>query len=82
MFVDDPDTNAPAPDAIGSADLKVRITDGEHLVEIFNSVNGELVGSGGTEYRVRASADFVVENGVLLGDPADFVSLELTEIRR
>ena len=83
VFDDDPDTNAPAPDAIGSADLKVRISIiSEDLVDVFNSVNGELVASDGTEYRVRASADFVVENGVLLGDPADFVSLKLTEIRR
>lgn len=73
----------PEPLAEGTADLKVRISIiTDDLVDVFNSVNGELVASDGTEYRVRASADLVVENGVPVGDPADFVSLDLTEIRR
>jgi hypothetical protein len=72
----------PQPYAAGTADLKVRIGITEDAVDVFNSVNGELVAVDGTEYRVRASADLVVVGGVPIGDPADFVSLDLTEIRR
>lgn len=73
----------PEPFASGTADLKVRISViTDDLVDVFNSVNGELVATDGSEYRVRASADLVVENGVPVGDPSNFVSFELTEIRR
>lgn len=74
---------APVPFASGTADLKVRISVvTDDLVDVFNSVNGKATGTDGTEYKVRASADLVVENGVPIGDPADFVDFELTEIRR
>jgi len=80
---EDPDTVAPAPNAIGTADLKVRISIiSDDLVDVFNSVNGELAASDGAEYRVRASADLIVGPFGPVGDPADFVSFELTEIRR
>lgn len=83
IFDDDPSTVAPQPDAIGTADLKVRITDyGAGNLDIFNSINGMLAAGDGTEYRVRASADFSVAGGELVGDPADFVEFDLTEIRR
>ena len=39
-------------------------------------------GTDGTEYKVRGTADLVVENGVAVGDPRDFVGFTLTEIRR
>jgi len=79
----DEDTDVVQPYASGTADLKVRISIiSDDLVDVFNSVNGELVASDGAEYRVRASADLIVENGVPVGNPADFVSLKLTEIRR
>ena len=74
---------APEPFASGTADLKVRISvisDG--LVDVFNSVNGKATAEDGTEYKVRGSADLVVVNGVPDGDPADFVSLTVTEIKR
>jgi hypothetical protein len=73
----------PDPFATGEADLKVRITDfsGGNL-EIFNSVNGKATGTDGTEYKVRATANLIVEGGVPLGDPRDFIDLKLTEIRR
>ena len=32
-------------------------------------------------YKVRATADLIVENGVPLGDPRDFITFKLTEIR-
>ncbi len=71
------------PYASGTADLKVRTSViSDESVDVFNSVNGELVASDGAEYRVRASADFVVENGVPVGNPADFVSFELRKIGR
>ena len=73
----------PVPFAMGAADLKVRITviSDDHL-EIFNSVSGKATGTDGTEYKVRGTADLVVENGMPLGDPRDFVGFKLTEIRR
>jgi hypothetical protein len=73
----------PAPFASGMADLKVRISViSEDLVDVFNSVNGKAVGTDGREYKVFASADLIVENGVPVGNPEDFVSFELNEIRR
>ena len=77
------DTDVVEPYAIGTADLKVRISIiSDDLVDVFNSVNGELIASDGAEYRVRASADVIVGPFGPVGDPADFVSFELTEIRR
>jgi hypothetical protein len=74
---------APQPFASGTADLKVRISVvSDDLVDVFNSVNGTATGTDGTEYKVLASADLVVENGVPQGDPTDFVDFQLTEIRR
>jgi hypothetical protein len=73
----------PAPFAMGAADLKVRITVvSDDLLKIFNSVNGKATGTDGTEYKVRGTADLVVENGVPVGDPRDFVGFKLTQIRR
>lgn len=74
---------APEPFAMGTADLKVRFSIlSEDVIEIFNSVNGKATGTDGTEYKVRGTADLVVENGVPLGDPREFVGFKLTEIRR
>ena len=73
----------PEPFATGDADLKVRMTVvSDDLLEIFNSVNGKATGTDGTEYKVRATADLIVENGVPLGDPREFIGFKLTEIRR
>jgi hypothetical protein len=73
----------PAPFASGTADLKVRVSVlSDSLVDVFNSVNGKATGIDGTEYKVRGSADLIVENGIPVGNPADFVSFELTEIGR
>jgi hypothetical protein len=73
----------PVPFATGDADLKVRITvfSDDHL-KIFNSVNGKATGTDGTTYKVRGTADLVVEDGAPVGDPRDFVGFKLTEIRR
>jgi hypothetical protein len=73
----------PQPFATGSGDLKVRISlISEDLVEVVNSVNGKATGTDGTEYKVRATADLVVVDGVPVGDPRDFIGFKLTEIRR
>ena len=59
---------------MGSADLKVRISGvSDNLPEIFNSVSGKATGIDGTEYKVRGTADLVVEDGVPVGDPRDFI---------
>ena len=73
----------PAPLAMGNADLKVRITvaSDDHL-EIFNAVNGRATGVDGTSYKVRGTADLVVEDGAPVDDPRVFVGFKLTEIRR
>jgi len=83
VYVDtDPMTTAPEPVASGTADLKVRTRISGSTLDVFNGVNGTLEASDGTEYKVRASADLVVQDGVPVGDPADFISFSLTEIRR
>lgn len=81
-IVDDGDA-PPVPFATGDADLKVRITviSDDHL-KIFNSVNGKATGTDGTAYKVRGTADLVVEDGAPVGDPRDFAGFKLTEIRR
>ena len=67
----------------GSVDIKVRVSVlSESLVDVSNSVNGKATGIDGTEYEVRGWADLIVENGVPVGDPEDFVGFELKEIRR
>lgn len=74
---------APAAFASGTADLKVRISVlSENLVDVFNSVNGTATGVDGTEYKVRAWADLIVENGMPVGDPRDFVGFQMHQIRR
>jgi hypothetical protein len=74
---------APEPFASGMADTKVRISEGTgDRVEIFNSVNGKATGTDGTSYKVRGTADYVVEGGELVGDPRDLVGFKLIEIGR
>jgi len=76
-------TAVPEPFASGTANLKVRLSViSDDLIDVFNSVNGFATSDDGTEYKVRASADLIVENGAPVGNPADFVSLNLNEIRR
>ena len=72
----------PSPFAAGVADLKVRLSIDGAVIDFFNSINGKATGVDGTEYKVRGSADFVVIDGELQGDPAEFVDFKLTEIKR
>jgi len=82
-FDDDPATTVPDPVASGSGNLKVRNTEfSESTEDIFNSVNGTLEADDGTEYKVRASVDVLIQDGELTAAPSDFVSFSLTEIRR
>lgn len=75
--------DAPEAFASGTADLKVRVSIGtDGVVDVFNSVNGKAIGTDGTEYKVRASADLIVDDEGPVGDPRDFVSFEMHEIRR
>jgi hypothetical protein len=81
VFDGDPSTEPTAPLASGSGSLKVRLgiqVDG--TVDVFNSVNGKVSAPDGTRWKVRASADLVVVDGVPVGNPADFVSLEVHQI--
>ncbi len=82
-FDDDPATTVPEPVAHGSGNLKVRTTVfSESAVDVFNSVNGTLEAADGTDYKVRAAADVFVQDGMPVGEPSDFVSFSLKEIRR
>lgn len=73
----------PEPFATGSARLKVfDVVHSEDLIEVYNSVRGTVTSPDGTRYRVRAFADLVIESGVPVGDPADFVFLQIKKIGR
>ena len=52
------------------------------MIEAFWAQFVEATGIDGREYKVRGSADLIVENGVPVGNPEDFVDLKVTEIRR
>ncbi|WP_299443453.1 hypothetical protein [uncultured Phycicoccus sp.] len=80
----DPSTVPVPPFAVGTARFKERITvSAEGVVEIYNGVNGTASDSAGTTWKVRTWADFVLDDdGVPIGDPADFQGLALHEIGR
>lgn len=70
------------PFASGHGFVRSRVTihpDG--LIDVFNVSRGKVMGNDGKWYRVRGSADFVVENGVPVGNPEDFVSFSLRKVR-
>lgn len=70
--------------AEGTANLKVRDSYSAEgpPTRIFNSVNGKAVAGDGTTYKVRASADIPFGATGPIGDPPDWVGLEVTEIKR
>jgi hypothetical protein len=47
---------------------------------VFNSVNGTVSATDGTQWKVRAWADLVIVNDAPVGNPADFVHLEVHQI--
>ena len=74
---------ATPPFAMGSANFSERITvhpDGyeEHA----NGVNGMATSPDGTTWKVRTWADFAIDDGVLVGDPADIQGLAITRTGR
>lgn len=74
---------APGAFAVGTADLKVRLTVvSPDEVHVFNGVNGKAVAVDGTQYKVKGSADFSLVNGMLTGSPEEFVDFSLQKIRR
>ena len=81
LFDDDPSTVPPQPFASGTGKVKVRVSSSPDGVdEIVNGVNGFATGADGTTWKVRTWADFVVDNGVLIGDPAEFQGLSIQQI--
>lgn len=76
------DGTAPKPFASGSGFLKVRdtINSPDHI-EVFNKVRGYVQELDGTKYKVRASADFVLENGVPTTSPDEFVTFSMRKLR-
>ena len=81
LFDGDPQTAPVQPFARGTASLKERITIAPDGIEThFNGVNGFATDTEGPMWKVRTWADFVVDNGVLLGDPAEFQGLAIHRI--
>jgi hypothetical protein len=80
---DDPATTPVQPFASGTGRFRERIvTTPDGVEDHFNAVNGRATGSDGTIWKVRTWADFIVDNGELIGDPAEFQGLTIREIRR
>lgn len=83
LFDGDPATVPVQPFASGTANFKERIVSSPDGVEHhFNGVNGFATGIDGTTWKVRTWADFVIDGGVLIGDPAEFQGLALHQIGR
>lgn len=80
----DPNTPTPEVFAEGTALLKVRMTiNTDGTLDIFNSINGKVTAADGSWWKVRGSADFgVAANGDLIGNPAEFVFLEIHQISK
>ena len=76
------DGTAPQPFASGSGFLKVRDTVvSPDRIEVFNKVRGYVSEPDGTKYKVKGSADFVLENGIPNGNPEDFVTFSMRKLR-
>ncbi len=68
----------PEPFATGTGILRAHLAiDPEGVVDVFNAVHGWATGPDGTRYKVDASADLVVVDGVPVGNPEDFVAFEM-----
>jgi hypothetical protein len=81
LFDGNPSTNPVEPFASGSVNLKVRLgIQAVGTVDVFNSVNGTVSATDGTQWKVRAWADLVIVNDAPVGNPADFVHLEVHQI--
>lgn len=81
LFDDDPTTVVPEPLASGYGTVRIRDVIDGNRVDVYNSVRGTAYGADGTRYRIRASADFEVVDGELIGNPPDFVELDVRQRR-
>jgi hypothetical protein len=83
LFDGDDETMPVQPFASGTAKFKERISSSPDGVdEIFNGVNGFASSPDGTTWKVRTWADFVVDNDMLIGDPAEFQGISIRQLGR
>ena len=69
------------PFASGTANFKERIsTSPDGIEEHSNGVNGIATGTDGTNWKVRTWADFIIDDGVLIGNPAEFQGLAIHQV--
>lgn len=81
VFDGDPTTVPVEPFASGTANFTERISiSPDGVEEHVNGVNGFATGAYGTNWKVRTWADFVIDGGVLIGDPAEFQGLAIHRI--
>ena len=81
LFDGNPETVPVEPFASGTGNFKERIrSTPDGVDDIFNGVNGFATSPDGTTWKVRTWADFVVDNGVLIGDPAEFQGISIRQI--
>lgn len=81
LFDDDPGTEPIQPFARGVGKFRERIVTSTDGVEQHqNGVWGLARDDDGAVWRVRSWADFIIDNGELLGDPAEFQGLTLRSI--
>lgn len=87
LFDGDPSTEPVPPFAHGMARFKERIGipagGGPGGVQVFNGVNGKATETDGTTWKVRTWADLEIgDDGMPIGDPADFQGLSIHQIGR
>ncbi|MDH3682525.1 MAG: hypothetical protein OEV40_21530 [Acidimicrobiia bacterium] len=83
LFDDDPETMPVQPFASGTGRFRERIvTTPDGVEDHFNAVSGRATGPDGTTWKVRTWADFIIDNGVLIGDPAEFQGLSIRQVGR
>lgn len=81
LFDGNPDTVPVEPFASGTGKFRERIRSSPDGVDdVFNGVRGFASSPDGTRWRVRTWADFVVDNGELIGDPADFQGISIRQV--
>ncbi|MEE9417725.1 MAG: hypothetical protein V3V01_20775 [Acidimicrobiales bacterium] len=87
MFDDDPTTQPLQPVAVGKGWVKVKLSGLDSLDDIGgfrvrNTAKGKVTAEDGRSWKVRGHASFQLhEEGFPDGDPADFQSLRVKEIR-
>lgn len=88
IFDDDPATEPPQPWAVGEGLYKETVTGIEGPEDlggfaIENWINGHATATDGTQWRVKGEASFEFdEDGIPIGDPAEFQGVWIQQIRR